>query len=489
METATPPTHYDTLGVPPDADAEVIKKAYRSLARSLHPDLNPSPEAAERFKQVGEAYAVVSDEELRREYDEELAAPPEEPLPDPADFEDDWGAEATWSDPDLEATPDESSPADDAVLDDAVILDDPPTFDPPPSPGTQEPTSTAEWAGPAVGSQQSAPVARWKQGPFSDPQFIYPAQAGQRVTLAGLVVIVALSVLTLIAHQEPASAGLAKMRLPIILGSIILGAIVGGVMQANASDSTKSKPKRSPRKRPAHQPRQTAPINPWGALGVASCIAVAVAILSPTSIKLAACGLALLMVSGVVTATWLRFRREQRDLDKVLPLDTLRTHSLYGALPGGVAADLLDKDCAALFAIPSVRAMRSPKEGGFFSHALVSGNRVALVRAIVASPGHYRWSGPSLLRESASGYPEEVMKGAYAEHLQQVLKQAGPKVEINSWLLLYTNPPGAPVFSTGNALCPQVAEAGEGLDRIGEFLAQSEPVVNQKRVAESFAIL
>ena len=63
--------YYAVLGVGKQADAQAIKQAYRRLARKHHPDLNPGDQqAAERFKEIGEAYEVLSDPDRRRRYDQ-----------------------------------------------------------------------------------------------------------------------------------------------------------------------------------------------------------------------------------------------------------------------------------------------------------------------------------------------------------------------------------------------------------------------------------
>ena len=66
---ATLPDLYGVLGIRPDSSEEEIKRAYRKLARELHPDVNKDPEAERRFKQVTAAYETLKDPVRRRQYD------------------------------------------------------------------------------------------------------------------------------------------------------------------------------------------------------------------------------------------------------------------------------------------------------------------------------------------------------------------------------------------------------------------------------------
>jgi hypothetical protein len=61
--------HYDVLGVSRDSGLEEIKQAYHRLAKEYHPDMNPSPRAAEKMKQINEAYRILGDPALRADYD------------------------------------------------------------------------------------------------------------------------------------------------------------------------------------------------------------------------------------------------------------------------------------------------------------------------------------------------------------------------------------------------------------------------------------
>lgn len=62
--------YYELLGVGKDATEQDLKKAYRQLARKYHPDVNKAPDAEEKFKEINEAYAVLSDPQKRAQYDQ-----------------------------------------------------------------------------------------------------------------------------------------------------------------------------------------------------------------------------------------------------------------------------------------------------------------------------------------------------------------------------------------------------------------------------------
>lgn len=69
-------SHYAVLSVPSDATMDVIRRAYRELAKRLHPDTNPSADASTKFAALAEAYEVLSDREKRRRYDHWLGMNP-----------------------------------------------------------------------------------------------------------------------------------------------------------------------------------------------------------------------------------------------------------------------------------------------------------------------------------------------------------------------------------------------------------------------------
>src|SRR6516162_7136820 len=71
MPVGTQKDYYATLGVDRKAKPELIRKAYRRLARKYHPDLNPgSKTSEEKFKEISEAYEILSDEKKRQVYDQ-----------------------------------------------------------------------------------------------------------------------------------------------------------------------------------------------------------------------------------------------------------------------------------------------------------------------------------------------------------------------------------------------------------------------------------
>lgn len=99
---------YTVLGVPREATAEQVRRAYRELAKRLHPDVNGAADAAAAFSKVQRAYATLSDETRRRAYDRRRAARAA-PAPEPGDAP----REATYTWANVAARPSPARPAGD----------------------------------------------------------------------------------------------------------------------------------------------------------------------------------------------------------------------------------------------------------------------------------------------------------------------------------------------------------------------------------------
>lgn len=177
--------YYDTLGVQPTATELDIKKAYRKLAIVHHPDKNPNdPSAHEKFQEIGEAYQVLSDSDLRKAYDKfgKDHAKPTEGFADPAEFFTsifggdafvDWIGEISLM-KDLTATMDitlsaEEQEAEDAAAAAAAAAAAPGATDGE-VPGTQDATKEGgKTAAPAPGAAATPATADHKTGAPAPP--------------------------------------------------------------------------------------------------------------------------------------------------------------------------------------------------------------------------------------------------------------------------------------------------------------------------------
>lgn len=467
-------THYEVLGVEQDADPEEIKRAYRKLMRTYHPDVY-GPEGEDISAGVTASYAVISDSKKRAEYDEELNAPEEPEGPEPTgyeDYEDGWGTDSEWEPRDEDAPPEEEVPPEDDVDEswgEEVILDDPVVEDAPtetvPSP-TDAPDSTGAPAQPPGQEPKPEPV-----------KFRQPKTMAYRVGLAGVLLWLVGIVVSWVG-EGPSNLDAPQPRLLLAVGALVGGIILGFMLRG--SENPKPRPGRRPK-----PPTESKP-NLGPALGIAIVIAVLLVVLVPAEWRIAAgAGIGLV---GWVAATYVAtyYLKMQKRLDSFVSMKPLRESNVFGMLPGGVSADLLNRDLSTFCDHPAMRMMRSPEESKPFSHALIVGEKVAIVRSLMASGGRYRWSGPSLLRDQAGSYPQEVMRGPYAQALRTFQSTMGERVEVRAWLFLY-DPERTPVQSEPTTGLPSVVGPVEGVMQMRDFF-DSEPMLVDHQIVVDAAL-
>ena len=437
------PTHYDVLGVNDDATADEIKKAYRSRMLQHHPDI-AGPGSQNLSATITRAYETLSNASRRADYDDSLAGdtaplPPEPPT-------DDWGQEEAWD------------PSDGDVVDEVVE-------EPLPEPGPPG----ADLPDPAQ------PTPPWLRNDLPEPVLKYPAMWVKWWAGAWALGVVAASVL-LVSSHTPDILDSAVGKVLVGAGAVALG---GGISVALGKKSP-SGDTWTPRHGLTH-----------GAAVMAVAAVAAVAawwFLDQSGQDILGAGAAIAVLSVGAGLAILTALRVQKLLDSYVEAGSLRRNNCYGSLPGGVAADLLNTDISRFFTIPAARIFLSSDPLNPFTHAVVVGDRLALVRAICAGGGKYRWSGPSLLRDGVTGFPVEVMTGDYARAVSDA-KAGFPGGEVSAWLVVYGE---GPVHSGNDGRSPEVVGAELGMEAVGEFLTADESglrVVGQHRAMQAMTVL
>lgn len=192
---------------------------------------------------------------------------------------------------------------------------------------------------------------------------------------------------------------------------------------------------------------------------------------------------------GPAVALW----HEQRRLDRIIAPAALRDHQVFGQMPPGVAASLLDQLCQTVRP-PAGLVLRCSDPQGVFSHAVVNGERVALLASSLEESGLYSWSGPSLLAMPAGDdWPFEVLRADFTGTQAQVRELAGAQAQVASWMVLIC-PDGGEVRGHLSEGMPVVVDPGQAAEQIESFLnggnaPEVELVVDQRlvcRVAQVF---
>lgn len=449
-------TLYEVLDVAPDATLEDIKKAHRKAMRVYHPDVySGSREEGETFaSRINKAYATLSNATKRERYDASLRGedPENEAAPadadDSAPFEDTWGTEAEWEE----------------EVDEEVVEDPPPTPQPEPPDSPVAPPPPSTW-------QDSSATIAEDAVRFTTPM------TGLRIPLliglSGIIVGLAMSLFVPKA-LDPSPAVITSLG---ALAGLVLGALLAFLFNRKGKEP-------SPPRRPL--------------LAISGSVIAAVVLgllmfgFSPSATALIA------GASGAVSTYTLALAAMARSmLDKIVGASALRKNNTFGALPGGVGPDLLNRTLSALYAIPSVRIMRNPDDDGLFSHAVTNGRKVVFVKAITGFSGLYRWSGPSLLRDRSgdmgANIPEEVLRATYREFSMKIARNLPKGAEVETWLFVYTQDGDRIIYPGGDADGnPKVTAADVGLDQVGRFLIDGEtekPSVDQETFVKTFSAL
>lgn len=374
-------THYEVLGVAQDATAEDITRAYRRFARTHHPDI-ADPQAAQTFAAGNLAHDVLSNPDARAAYDNELRnpTPPADETP-----VDDWFEDSGWDDTD--------EPLDVPVED---VTPPPVPPQPTPQPGTPGPPSGAGSGSQAKSTPQPANTNDAAEP--VDPTVVDNVPHPSITAAAGIL-----------AATPPAVIGLGTIN---ITQALLIG--VAGVVLAAAVFLWQHTQKRS---KPVTMPLRSTP----PAVGAIALLAATATAIASTRTENAAAFIASLipaLFAGALTGDATHVIHQDR---RIFKKKDLREYNRFGSPPPGAAAALVNRAIEpALWENRAIKVVQSAEPNAFFSHALINGTTITLLRGVASGDGYYQWSGASLLRETPTDGLVEVLSGDYATALRRI---------------------------------------------------------------------
>lgn len=367
-------THYEVLGLEPDADEAAIKKASLRHARQFHPDV-AGDEANDTYLAGVEAAKVLLDPEARAAYDDDLAHPERV-------AEREAAAEA-----DL----------DDWVTEEAQVVDEPVVDEP-------EPVDMAKGE-----PKRDVPSTSSK----------VPAEDGPATITSGMLSAPIISAAGLVAAISLAlrSSHAFSIGLLVVLAAFVVGFVVGYF------ELTTPRARRGDRRRLS--------IGTRGGIIVLAVLAVAghaamalVPELAEPTLRLVLAAIPALLAGGWVgIALW--FSR----LDaKVLPLKTLRNHISFGQDGADLEAIYLKRALEQMKSSERVRVFSTPKS--VFSHAVVGPDRVWLMRGVGAGAGHYSANDTVVTRTDRTGRIEIVAEGDFGQQVAAMRRELGKRMPV-----------------------------------------------------------
>lgn len=449
MNAATPITHYEVLGVTDDADYAVIRGAYVALMKRYHPDV-AGPSGTESTTRITAAWHVLQDSTRRAEYDRNLRqeaaqhADEETHHQEPKEFVDEWGQDDQWD------------PVADGEVIDGEIDDE---VGPPPEP---PPPTNPSNSFPPPGRRNTSHADEEPAVSIEHPTRRLPLTAAA-LALALLATLTFITVRGIPTFDLTGSGALT----PAVVFAVV-GVAVGGYFRPLTKGTTRD-------------------LLLYGAALAALAGAVEIADLGASRgpLRLLYPLLAGLAI-GDILGTMLT---EQRRLDRLISVKNLRRNNVFGSLPGGVEADMVETACRPLYDIPSLRMVHSPNETALFTHFLVCGNKVALTRGLVAPPGSFRWSGPSLLLDGER-MPTQVLTADYPAFLTQVQQALPEGVTVSSWVAVQTTSSGPVHDLATDPDHPKVVDMATLRDHIATFLTENNDtaLVSQETVYQSLLL-